>query len=124
MRDDFDVEDVLRRYKAEPGARVKKEVLSRFAGMRGNEARLTEARDTGTRETGTARRRAPGWWKRPVPLYAAAAALVIVMGFSFAAGERRARVERQSSMAGDTLQTENTRGAADTKWVAAENDLL
>jgi hypothetical protein len=64
------------------------------------------------------------WQVGHVPLYVAAAALVIVMGFSFAAGERRARIEGRSHLMGDTLQTDNTRAPDDMKWVAAENDLL
>jgi len=34
MRDDFDVEDTLRRYRTEPSARVTRTVLERFGEMR------------------------------------------------------------------------------------------
>jgi hypothetical protein len=106
MKDDFDPEDVLRRYEADPSAKVKRTVLDRFGKEHAE------------------RTRRPGFWKRPVPLYAAAAALVIVMGFSYTAGERRARAEGHPHVTGDTLQTGHTSKTGDVEWVSAENDLL
>jgi hypothetical protein len=99
MRDDFDIEDVLRRRPVKPTARVKQSVLARFNEMC---------------DRGTTRRGALSAWKRPVPLYLAATALVILVGLSFAAGRITSRLGGEKNIA----------TSPDIEWVAAENDLL
>jgi len=109
MRDDYDIEDAMRRYEAQPSARVKQSVLARFGAMR---------------HAGTAHGSAPGFWKQRVPLYAVAAALVIVVGLSFAAGRSMSRAgDHGGSTTGPASEKSLTSSPA-AEWVAAENDLL
>lgn len=106
MNDDLDIEKALRRGDHGPSQRTKGAVMARYAEMSG---RLEGKR--------------AAWWRRPVPFYRVAAALIILAAVSFAAGNRLGNVSlsgapdsRQSSssvLAGDTLQ-----------WVAAKNDCL
>jgi hypothetical protein len=109
MRDDFDVEDSLRRYRAEPSARVKQFVVTRFNEMR---------------DPGTTLRRAPSFWKRPVPLYLAATALLILVGLSFAAGRSTSWGGDETGSSRRSAGEKNPATSPDIEWVAAENDLL
>jgi len=65
---------------------------------------------------GRAKQGPVAFWKRPVPLYAAAAALVVMIGVSFVAGQR---APVQGTTPADGAVT-----SADIEWSAAENDLL
>ena len=109
MRDDFDVEDVLRRYRTAPSARVKQAVLDHFSQMRG---------------PGTHRRGALGFWTRPIPFYAAAAVLVILVGLSFAAGRSTSRAGDQARPSTSPTGENRLATSAEIQWVPAENDLL
>ena len=109
MRDDFDIEDALRRHRCDPSPRVKQSVLAELDR---------------TRRHGSIHRGAAGFWKRPVPLYVAAAALVIVVGLAFAAGRMTSWTDRQSGLSGEPSREKNDITSRDIHWVAAENDLL
>ena len=106
MRDDFDVEDTLRRYRTEPSARVKRTVRDRFGEMR----------DPGPKHR--------GFWKRPIPLYAAATALAIVVGLSFAAGRTTSRDGYRTGSSTQPAGQDTLMTSVEIEWVPAENDLL
>ena len=73
MRDDHEVEKDLKGFEHRPDDRVKKAVMSAFkreinaTGADGNRA---------------------NFWRRPVPLYAAAVFVIVMMGLSYVAGKR------------------------------------
>lgn len=106
MNDDIDIEEVLKRHRIDPGPQVKRSVLSRFALAFGN-----------TRPEGTA----GSFWKRPVPLYVAAAAFIIAVGLSFFAGQRMAPPERQLEPSQETYSTITHE---EVQWEVAPNDLF
>lgn len=83
MNRKLDVEDLLIGFRITPSARVKRAVLARYAERRG-------------RTRGAAGRAVNGaaLLKRPVPLYLAAALVVIVAGLSFVGGQKLSRSQR------------------------------
>ena len=98
MKRKRDIEDLLMRFRITPGARVKRAVLSRYAERRGG------AR--GAAGTMSA-------WRRPVPLYFAAALVFLAAGLSFIGGQKLSRSERipesssiamQDSLIGEALK--------------------
>ena len=93
-----DIEDLLMRFRITPGARVKRAVLSKYAERHGR------ARG----EAGTM-----SVWRRPVPLYVAAAFVLLAAGVSFIGGQKPSRSERipesssiamQDSLIGEALK--------------------
>lgn len=76
-----------------------------------------------TRQNESPRHSAGGFWKRPVPLYVAAAAILILVGLSFAAGRSTSRPQSNAGSE-EPRQGPMTTTSVDIKWVAAENDLL
>ncbi len=110
MKDDF--EEILKKYKNSPGPQVKTAVLGKFI------------RDAGNR----ASNRAPfGFWRRPVPLYSAAAILVVLAGLSFYAGRatsaRRSPANHQGGRE-NLLQTNNKPPVYELAWESAAADML
>ena len=109
MKNDLDIEDVLKKYRHKPGRQVKQSVLARF----GDRTRLRV-------KPGIAR-----MWRRPVPLYLVAAQLIIALGLGFFAakilpvpkGGLEAGIE-----AGE--QSPDTFAAEELTWEVAPNDLL
>jgi hypothetical protein len=99
MTDRDDLEKTLREFQHQPSERVKRAVMSEFE------------RAVGGRE----RRR--GFWRRPMPLYAAAVLFLAVAGLSFWAGQHSAR-------AGRAAHTVRPAPTQDVEWCAAETDLL
>jgi hypothetical protein len=74
-----DVEDLLVRLRVGPDARVKRAVLSRYAELYGR---------------GRGEADGLGVWRRPVPLYVAAAIVLLATGLSFVGGLKVSRSER------------------------------
>jgi hypothetical protein len=89
MNRKLDIEDLLMRFRITPGERVKRAVLARFAERRGGAGA------------------APGRmsvWRRPVPLYAAVALVLLAAGLSFAGGQRLSRSELVQDSSSTALQ--------------------
>jgi hypothetical protein len=105
MNDDIDIEEVLKRYRSDPGAKVKQAVLSRFTQVFGG-ARPVK---NGVR-----------FWTRPIPLYVAAATIIIAVALSFFAGRRMSPSDRQLGPSQETYST----AIQEVEWEAAPNDLL
>jgi hypothetical protein len=110
MTTDFDVEGALGRFRHEPSARVKRSVMTAFRHtFRGG--------DRGGRRV--------RFWRRPVPLYAAAATLLVLVGLSFALGRTTSRAGgSQSGLSPERPGGKNVVTSQDMNWVAAENDVL
>lgn len=113
MSDDYDIEEALKRYDAGPGDGTKKSVMNRFEQ--------------------TANHAPVRFWKHPVPFYQAAAALLIVVALSFAAGKQSSR-DAASPLLSPTASEQPTAAGANEQpraasvdaieWVAAESDYL
>ena len=107
MRDDYDIEKMLKKFSSEPSPRVRKSVLSAFAQAQ--------------RDSNSGPRAVP-LWKRPIPLYLAAASLALFMALSFYAGRR------SSPPAGEIPALNELRhggeAALEITWSVTERDLL
>lgn len=112
MNDKHDAEKILERLRIGPGAGVKRSVMERF-----NE-RFGAVRDT----------RPPiFFWRRPVPLYLAVAAVIAallvaapVQNRLFPRDDRR--YAHQES--GKTVNSASTVEAADIRWNIAHSDFI
>jgi len=109
MSDRHDIEETLRRFRHDTDARARDAVMSSY-------------RDA---FPGGAPPRRAGFWKRPIPLYAALAAVVVMVGLSFVAGRhlpgaRGGQSGLPSAPTGETV----TPAAADIEWTRAESDAL
>ena len=109
MRDDYDIEDVLKKSRLRPSPRVKRRVLAEF--MSSHDAKHTQSVN-------------PGFWKKPIPLYAVAASLVILVGLSFFAGQKTSRPESPPIASQELSQPQEITTAKDISWRIAERDLL
>jgi hypothetical protein len=118
MKNDLDIEDVLKRYRHKPDSGIKRSILARFA----DKTRLrVKPHQSGL----------PGFWHRPVPLYLVAAQIIVAVGLGFFASrfvpvskvgsetvqERSAHIEAGEQPL-DALETE------ELSWEIAPNDLL
>jgi hypothetical protein len=108
MKDNFNLEDALKRCRIDPGPRVKRSVLERFARVYG-------------------RRAAPAgpfrMWRRPVPAYLATAVVVVAVFMSFFAG--RTSQPQRSSMTGQMFVEErDTLALYELEWETARRDLF
>ena len=108
MRDDMDIEKMLKQYKSDPGPQVKQSVLSRFNGLYGSGASAREGR----------------WWARPVPLYAFAAAICLAIGLSFFAGRATSLSRQQNTTPTGASTAAYADSLQDIEWHVAPNDLL
>ncbi len=109
MNDNFDIEEVLKRFRHEPDEKTKQSVLSSF--------RRAHASSGSHRPTA-------GFWRRPVPLYLAAAAILVLGVLSFVVGQRTRRADGRSAISGGLYQENGLVGSEEIKWIPAENDLL
>jgi hypothetical protein len=109
MKNDIDIEDVLKRYRSDPGDEVKRSVMSRFKQKRWS-------------------RRRPDWpdgiWKRPVPFYLLAASVLLAVGLSFFVGSRMNPARPQIDSTGPSAPTETFVDAQELEWEVAPNDVL
>ncbi|UCG53353.1 MAG: hypothetical protein JSW58_07310 [Candidatus Latescibacterota bacterium] len=109
MKKDFDIEELLMRFKSEPSARVKRSVLTRFGRVFGGRGLRTD-------ET--------SFWRRPIPLYLAAANIVIAITLSFFAGQTMPLSERERDVLREPPQETSETVAPEVHWEIAPNDLI
>ncbi|UCH83946.1 MAG: hypothetical protein JSW50_16150 [Candidatus Latescibacterota bacterium] len=111
MKNDFDIEDTLKRFRHEPDSRVKRSILGRFSQR-------------------AAALSGPGFLRRPVPLYLAAAQIVIALclGFfvarSLPLSEKVSISDDKGSTRMEPAQTPAQAVAAELEWEVAPNDIL
>ena len=91
---------------SEPGPQVKQSVLSAFEKAQGRS---------------NSRRRAVPLWQRSVPLYLAAASLVLFMALSFYAGRKTSRPGGESPALNELRQ--EGEAAIEITWSVTERDL-
>ncbi len=109
MRDDFDIEDVLKKYQSGPSSRVKKSVLTGFNhSFKGKGSH----------------RDAVGFWKKPVPFYSVAVSLIVMVGMSFIAGQRTYRLYNQLEASHTISQEQDSTEVQDIPWTITQRDLL
>lgn len=111
MNDKHDIEKILARYRISPGANVKREVLARFNDRFG--------------ATGAAPRPV-AFWRRPVPLYFAVAAVVAALLVAVPMQNRLlphggADRQREAARPGDSGGTSEL---SDFEWNIAHSDLI
>ena len=107
MNDEFDVEETLKRYNAGPGEHTKRSVMDKF--RRTHDARAGKQ---------------SGLWRRPVPLYRAAIAILLLAGVSFAAGREFSSVLGPSDSGPRQAPASQAAAANEIDWVAADRDFL
>jgi len=93
MNRKWDVEDLLMQFRIAPSARVKREVLARYAERRG---RVRGAAGGAVESVALLR--------RPVPLYLTAALVVIVAGLSFVGGQKLSPSQRAPESSSIAMQ--------------------
>lgn len=106
MNDRHDIEAQLKAFRHRPDDRVKGAVMEAYAAG--------SATDT--------RRR--GFWRRPVPLYAAAAVVVVTVGLSFFAGTRVSPPVHPVTAVQPADTVDGVVTSQDIEWSAAERDIL
>lgn len=109
MRDDYDIEDVLRSHSSGPSARVKRTVLTAFKD---------NFKSKGYRYSTV------GFWRKPIPLYIVAASLVVLMGISYFAGKRAIRRDGRPVASKELNRREDIIEAKDITWRVTRRDLL
>ena len=109
MKNDIDIEDLLKRYRSDPSQRVRRAVMSRF--------RETYGRGE---EVG----RPTVFWRRAVPVYLVTVIIIIAAGVSFFAGWRIPQEKRTQEGLQEPLQKTEITDVQELKWEVAENDIL
>jgi len=105
----LDIENLLKRFRSEPSPRVKRAVLARYAERRGHAKGAAAA--------------AP-FWRRSVPLYFAAALVVVVAGLSFVGGQTLSRREGRPADSSLAVQDSLLDRALKQQWYCAPSDVL
>lgn len=103
------IEDLLKRFRREPSPRVKRAVLSRYA------ERFDRARGPAGRTP---------FWRRPVPLYFAAALIAVTAGLSFIGGQNLSREEGSPKDSSIVRQDTLTDAAPEQQWYYAPSDVF
>lgn len=109
MRGDMDIEETLKRFEGHPGPDVKPAIMARFSRRFG------------------IRRPVPhktAFWKRSIPIYAAAVVVVAAAGLSFVAGRRTTVAQQAPGAFREPGRALNAGAAPEIMWEAAPNDLL
>jgi hypothetical protein len=109
VKDNHDIEEVLKKSRLGPSPSVKKRVLSEF--MRSHDAKPAQSVE-------------PGFWRKPIPLYAVAASLVFLVGLSFLAGQKTSRPEVPPIASQELSPPGEIKTAQDITWHITERDLL
>jgi hypothetical protein len=105
----LNIEDLLKRFRSKPSPRVKQAVLSKYAESCGRAQRNANAEP---------------FWRKSVPLYYAAALIVVAAALSFVGGQTLSRREgspRDSSM---VVQDSLADAARMQQWHYAPSDLF
>jgi|WetSurMetagenome_2_1015567.scaffolds.fasta_scaffold28788_4 hypothetical protein len=110
MNRKLDIEDMLKRFRKEPDPRVKRAVLARYAERFDREQRATA--------------RAERLWRRPVPLYMAAALAIVVAGISFIAGQKHSRPAHTARSESTAVQDSLANAVINQSWHFAPRDVL
>ena len=110
MNRKLDIEDMLKRFRKEPGPLVKHAVLARYAERFGREQRATA--------------RVGRLWQRPVPLYMAAALAIVFAGISFIAGQKHSRPMRTARSESTAVQDSLANAVINQSWRVAPRDVL
>jgi hypothetical protein len=105
----FDIEALLKRLRTEPSPRVKRAVLSKYAECFGG----ARQDDRGT-----------AFWRRPVPLYAAALIAVVAVALSVAGERMLARESRRARESSANVQDSLAAPELEQKWQFAPRDVL
>lgn len=106
MNEKRDIETLLKQYRHEGGDRPKQAVLAAFQRRHGRKRPDASA---------------ASFWRRPVPLYAMVATLVILAAVSFLAGQR---MTAWGGSAVEDAPPSRAFSPQDLPWSAAQNDLL
>lgn len=109
MKDDHDIEDILRNNDLHPSARVKQRVLSEFKRAAGSDSASVVPMS---------------FWRRPVPLYAAVASMVVLVALSFVAGTKSARPDKLPIATQELTPPAEIKSAQDIAWHVTERDNL
>jgi len=109
MKKDIDIEELLKRHRIEPSARVKQSILARFV-------------DTFERKesSGTILR----FWKKSIPVYAALLIVIAAGLLSFYAGRNINKSNRQTTMHYESSNEQNGAPTEEIPWHIARVDLL
>ncbi|MFO7654583.1 MAG: hypothetical protein R6X25_12300 [Candidatus Krumholzibacteriia bacterium] len=108
MADTHDIERLLREFRYEADPSRKEALLGAFAAVRHESQPPRRSRV----------------WARPIPLYAAAAVLVAMVGLSFFAGQRVAALDRQRAVAEPHAPAADADAPHSIPWSTAASDLL
>ena len=109
MRDDYDIENIMKRHGGKPSPRVKREVMDAF---------MREYRN------GERRSRTVGLWKKPVPFYMFAASLALFMALSFYAGKSTSRQAAEPSGSHELMRYRGMVDTLEITWSITERDLF
>jgi anti-sigma-K factor RskA len=109
MTDDKHIEETLKHYRSDPGPQVRQSVMSRFARAIGDRTPEDDP---------------VPFWKRPIPAYVAAAAIVVAVGLSFVAGQRTTPPEHRLDSANEYVTDSAPADSLGLTWEVALRDLL
>jgi hypothetical protein len=121
MNAKHDIEELLKRFRIQPSPRVKRAAMARYAESLGRGERLgglPKVAGAGSDRGGA------GLWRRPVPLYIAAALIVVAAGLAFVGGQELSRTERRARAASSYAQDTLTSRAPEQQWQFAPRDVL
>ena len=109
MRDDYDVEDIMKKYEAGPSPRVKETVMARFKkSMQHRDAHRSHYR----------------FWKIPLPLYAFIGSLLLVAALSFFAGQRISLPHSRPMAPKEQMGDLEEKASEDFTWTITQRDIL
>jgi hypothetical protein len=109
MKDDMDIEKLLKQYRSDPSPRVKQRVMNRYGRIHGGGRPF--ARDK-------------RWLTRPVPFYLFAVGILVAIGLSFFAGKMTSPQQNQQSSVMDAQPASIEDELKEVQWEVAPNDLI
>ena len=109
MKDDFDVEKSLKKFRGEPGETVREVVMAEFE------------RGLGPGISGRAPVR---FWRKPVPAYAVVALFVFFVSVAFFAGRQSAGPQESREKTEEIIPGLDVTTADDIQWCITARDLL
>jgi len=109
MKRKIDVEEMLMRFRYEPGSHVKSSVMNRFDDTFGGVKMRVNSK---------------GFWRMPVPMYAAVVVLLLAAGLSFFAGLKFGHGDVRNELLRESSGEVSGPFAQEVSWYVTENDLL